>query len=114
VVCSADLVLVVAGVRPDSELAAAAGATLGARNAIAVDRQMNTGLPGVYAAGDCVVTWHRLLGETYLPLGATAHKQGRIAGGNALGGHREYGTLRAPGNRRGHLRRLVVGRVSQR
>ena len=46
VVCSADLVLVVAGVRPDSELAAAAGATLGARNAIAVDRQMNTGLPG--------------------------------------------------------------------
>ena len=90
VVCSADLVLVVAGVRPDSELAAAAGATLGARNAIAVDRQMNTGLPGVYAAGDCVVTWHRLLGETYLPLGTTAHKQGRVAGENALGGHREY------------------------
>ena len=87
---SADLVLVVAGVRPDSALAAAAGATLGARNAIAVDRQMNTGLPGVYAAGDCVVTWHRLLGETYLPLGTTAHKQGRVAGENALGGHREY------------------------
>jgi NADPH-dependent 2,4-dienoyl-CoA reductase/sulfur reductase-like enzyme len=87
---SADLVLIVVGVRPDSELAAAAGATLGIRNAIAVDRQMNTGLPDVYAAGDCVVTWHRLLGETYLPLGTTAHKQGRVAGENALGGHREY------------------------
>jgi NADPH-dependent 2,4-dienoyl-CoA reductase/sulfur reductase-like enzyme len=87
---SADLVLVVVGVRPDSALAAAAGAMLGARNAIAVDRQMNTGLPGVYAAGDCVVTWHRLLGETYLPLGTTAHKQGRVAGEKALGGHREY------------------------
>ena len=36
---------------------------------------MRTGLPGVLAAGDCVITHHRLLGETYLPLGTTAHKQ---------------------------------------
>jgi NADPH-dependent 2,4-dienoyl-CoA reductase/sulfur reductase-like enzyme len=40
----------------------------------------------VLAAGDCVVTHHRLLGESYLPLGTTAHKQGRVAGENALGG----------------------------
>jgi NADPH-dependent 2,4-dienoyl-CoA reductase/sulfur reductase-like enzyme len=33
---------------------------------------------------------HRLLGETYLPLGTTAHKQGRVAGQNALGGNREF------------------------
>jgi NADPH-dependent 2,4-dienoyl-CoA reductase/sulfur reductase-like enzyme len=87
---SADLVLVVAGVRPDTELAAGAGARPGARGAIAVDRQMRTGLPDIYAAGDCVVTHHRLLGETYLPLGTTAHKQGRVAGENALGGTREF------------------------
>jgi NADPH-dependent 2,4-dienoyl-CoA reductase/sulfur reductase-like enzyme len=68
----ADIVLVVVGVRPDADLAAGAGAILGARGAIAVDRQMRTSLPGVYAAGDCVVTYHRLLGETYLPLGTTA------------------------------------------
>ncbi len=86
----ADLVLVVVGVRPDTALAADAGATLGARGAIAVDTGMHTGLPDVYAAGDCVVTHHRLLGETYLPLGTTAHKQGRVAGENALGGHREF------------------------
>jgi NADPH-dependent 2,4-dienoyl-CoA reductase/sulfur reductase-like enzyme len=86
----ADLVLVVVGVRPDTELAAAAGAALGGRGAIAVDRQMRTSLPGVYAAGDCVITHHRLLGETYLPLGTTAHKQGRVAGENALGGSREF------------------------
>ena len=84
----ADLVLVVVGVRPDTALAADAGAALGARGAIAVDRGMRTGLPDVYAAGDCVVTHHRLLGETYLPLGTTAHKQGRVAGENALGGNR--------------------------
>jgi NADPH-dependent 2,4-dienoyl-CoA reductase/sulfur reductase-like enzyme len=50
----------------------------------------NTSVPGVFAAGDCVVTYHRLLGETYLSLGTTAQKQGRVAGEDALGGHREH------------------------
>ena len=86
----AGLVLVVTGVRPETELAVSAGASLGARGAIAVDKAMRTGLPDVYAAGDCVITHHRLLGETYLPLGTTAHKQGRVAGENATGGHREF------------------------
>ena len=86
----ADMVLIVVGVRPDTSLAADAGAELGIRGAIAVDRQMRTRLPDVLAAGDCVVTHHRLLGQTYLPLGTTAHKQGRVAGENALGGHREF------------------------
>src|SRR5215472_3562147 len=90
VVRAADMVLVVVGVRPETRLAASAGARLGVRGAIAVDRGMRTGLPGVFAAGDCVVTHHRLLGETYLPLGTTAHKQGRVAGENAVGGSREF------------------------
>ena len=87
---AADMVLVVVGVRPDTALAADAGAALGVRGAIVVDRGMRTSLPDVLAAGDCVVTHHRLLGETYLPLGTTAHKQGRAAGENALGGNREF------------------------
>ena len=85
-----DIVLVVVGVRPDSDLAVKSGATLGMKGAIAVDRQMRTNLPDVHAAGDCVVTHHQLIGESYLPLGTTAHKQGRIAGENALGGTREF------------------------
>jgi NADPH-dependent 2,4-dienoyl-CoA reductase/sulfur reductase-like enzyme len=85
-----DMVLVVVGVRPDTELAAAAGAKLGIAGAIEVDRHMRTNLPHVFAAGDCVVTHHRLLGSTYLPLGTTAHKQGRVAGENAIGGDREF------------------------
>jgi NADPH-dependent 2,4-dienoyl-CoA reductase/sulfur reductase-like enzyme len=85
-----DMVLVVVGVRPDTDLAASAGAALGHRCAIAVDRHMRTNLAHVYAAGDCVVTHHRLLGTTYLPLGTTAHKQGRVAGENAVGGDREF------------------------
>jgi len=87
----ADLVLVVTGVRPDSRLAAEAGLRLGVHGAIAVDRHMRTSASGVFAAGDCVVTYHRLLGaDTYLPLGTTAHKQGRVAGENAIGGRRVF------------------------
>jgi NADPH-dependent 2,4-dienoyl-CoA reductase/sulfur reductase-like enzyme len=87
---AADLVLVVVGVRPETALAAGAGAELGVKGAIAVDPGMRTSLPDVFAAGDCVVTHHRLLGVTYLPLGTTAHKQGRVAGENALGGNRQF------------------------
>jgi NADPH-dependent 2,4-dienoyl-CoA reductase/sulfur reductase-like enzyme len=86
----AGLVLVVAGVRPETGLAVSAGASLGARGAVQVDAGMRTGLPHVFAAGDCVVTRHRLLGDTWLPLGTTAHKQGRVAGENAAGGAREF------------------------
>ena len=88
---TAELVLVVVGVRPDTELAEAAGVQTGVRGAIRVDRRMRTNLPDVLAAGDCVETWHRLLeNPAYLPLGTTAHKQGRIAGETAVGGEREF------------------------
>jgi NADPH-dependent 2,4-dienoyl-CoA reductase/sulfur reductase-like enzyme len=88
---TADLVLVVVGVRPDTDLAVAAGVETGARGALRVDRRMGTNLPDVLAAGDCVETWHRLLqAPTYLPLGTTAHKQGRIAGESAVGGTAEF------------------------
>jgi len=86
----ADMVLGVTGVRPDTELAVSAGAALAFKGTIAVDRGMRSSLPDIFAAGDCVVTHHRLLGETYLPLGTTAHKQGRIGGENAVGGSREF------------------------
>jgi NADPH-dependent 2,4-dienoyl-CoA reductase/sulfur reductase-like enzyme len=87
----ADFVLVAVGVQPNSELGATAGVTLGARGTLRVTRRMETNLPNVYAAGDCVETWHRLLNRyAYLPLGTTAHKQGRIAGEHATGGNRQF------------------------
>ena len=87
---STDLVLAVVGVRPNTDLLERAGATLGAGGAVVVDEQMRTGLPNVWSAGDGVVTHHRLLGITYLPLGTTSHKQGRVAGENALGGSARF------------------------
>ncbi|MRR15294.1 MAG: CoA-disulfide reductase [Deltaproteobacteria bacterium] len=89
---TADLVLVAVGSQPESRLAQSAGIAAGVRGAIPVNRRMETGMPNIYAAGDCAETYHRLLDRnTYLPLGTTAHKQGRVAGENVAGGNREYG-----------------------
>jgi len=78
-------------VRPNSALAASAGLETGINGALCVDRHMRTNIPDIYAAGDCVETWHRVLGRyTYRPLGTTAHKQGRVAGENVVGGQRMF------------------------
>jgi len=85
------MVIVATGVRPSSELASAGGIETGARGAIRVNRKMETNVPGIYAAGDCAETWHRVLEDyTYLPLGTTSHKEGRVAGENAVGGVRVF------------------------
>jgi NADPH-dependent 2,4-dienoyl-CoA reductase/sulfur reductase-like enzyme len=87
----ADLVLVAVGVEPRTELAQSIGAELGAHDAIRVSRTMATSVPDVFAAGDCVETWHRIVQQlTYLPLGTTAHKQGRVAGENAVESERLF------------------------
>ncbi|MCB0093890.1 MAG: FAD-dependent oxidoreductase, partial [Caldilineaceae bacterium] len=77
----ADIVLVATGVRPNSELAQAAGLKLGATGAIWVDAQMRTSDPHIYAAGDCVEHFHRVLGENvWIPLAPVANRGGRVAG----------------------------------
>jgi NADPH-dependent 2,4-dienoyl-CoA reductase/sulfur reductase-like enzyme len=88
---SAELVLVGVGVESNAAIGKKAGLRTGVKGALSVSRRMQRDIAGVYAAGDCVETWHRLLGApTYLPLGTTSHKQGRVAGENAMGGSREF------------------------
>ena len=88
----ADLVVAAVGVKPTTTLAASGGIPVGKRGAIRVDRSMRTEVERILAAGDCVETWHRVLNRyTYLPLGTNLpHKQGRVAGENAVGGNREF------------------------
>jgi NADPH-dependent 2,4-dienoyl-CoA reductase/sulfur reductase-like enzyme len=89
------MVMVAAGVAPEAALARSVGIAIGANGAIRVDRKMQTSSVDTFAAGDCADTYHRLLNRNiYFPLGTTAHKQGRVAGENAVGGNREFmGTL---------------------
>jgi len=80
-----DLVLIAIGVRPRVELARGAGIEIGETGAIAVDGTMRTNIENIYAGGDCAEAHHLVSGaKTYIPLGTTANKQGRIAGRNVL------------------------------
>jgi NADPH-dependent 2,4-dienoyl-CoA reductase/sulfur reductase-like enzyme len=89
-----DVALLGVGAQPNTELAQAAGAILGATGAIATDNTMRTNLPDVYAAGDCAEALHLVTGKpAYIPLGSTANKQGRVAGTNAAGGHETFGGI---------------------
>jgi CoA-dependent NAD(P)H sulfur oxidoreductase len=82
----ADIVLLVIGARPNTQLAKDAGIELGVNGAIRVDEYMRTNIPDIYAAGDCAEAMHMVTGKkTYIPLGTTANKEGRIAGENAAG-----------------------------
>lgn len=87
----ADLVILAAGVEPNSELGAAAGVRTGTAGAIEVDRRQRTSAEGVWAAGDCCTAVHRVSGASvHQPLGPVAAKQGRVAGVNVGGGYAAF------------------------
>ena len=87
----ADLVVLGLGVRPNSELAAAAGLELGVRGAIRVNSRQQTGVAGIWAAGDCGETYHRVSRQPfYVALGTVANKQGAVAGINLAGGYATF------------------------
>jgi NADPH-dependent 2,4-dienoyl-CoA reductase/sulfur reductase-like enzyme len=87
----ADLVVLGLGVRPDVRLATESGIPLGPSGGIAVDRRMQTQVEGVWSAGDCVESVHRLSGQrVVVALGTHANKQGRVAGINLGGGYATF------------------------
>lgn len=87
----ADVVVMAAGFRPNVELAASAGVELGRTGAIRTDDRMETNVRGIYAAGDCAEVNHVVTGRpTWIPLGTTANKTGRIAGANAAGARERF------------------------
>lgn len=87
----ADMVLVSIGVRPNTELASAAGIELGVAGAIHVNTKMQTNLPDIYACGDCTEQYHVITKKPlYRPLGSTANKTGRITGDSITGGALEF------------------------
>ncbi len=82
----ADIVIMATGVRPNTKLAQDAGIDIGSTRAIAVNEQMQTSDPNVYAVGDCAEKKNLITGKAaYVPLGSTANKEGRVAA-NAICG----------------------------
>ena len=87
----ADLVVLALGAQPNVGLAGQAGIALGNTGAIAVDERMQTNVAGIYAAGDCAESKHRITGQAiWQPLGDIANLQGRVAGENAAGGDARF------------------------
>ncbi|MEZ4501079.1 MAG: FAD-dependent oxidoreductase [Dehalococcoidia bacterium] len=87
----ADIVVIAIGARPTVALAEAAGVPLGESGAIAIDDHQRTLIPGIWAAGDCAESHHRVGGHAVnIQLGTVANKQGRIAGVNLGGGDERF------------------------
>jgi NADPH-dependent 2,4-dienoyl-CoA reductase/sulfur reductase-like enzyme/rhodanese-related sulfurtransferase len=87
----ADLVILGIGVRPNVELARAAGLQIGPSGGIKVDDSLRTSDPEIYAAGDCVESTDLVTGKPcYTPMGSTANKQGRVAAINICGGQDRF------------------------
>jgi NADPH-dependent 2,4-dienoyl-CoA reductase/sulfur reductase-like enzyme/rhodanese-related sulfurtransferase len=87
----AGIVLLSIGVRPELALAKAAGLAIGPSGGLAVDEELKTSDPNIYAAGDMVEVLHKVSGrKVRMPLAGPANRQGRIAASNALGMHMKY------------------------
>lgn len=87
----ADLVIMAAGVRPNSQLAKDAGLSLSERGLILVDENMRTSDPDIFAGGDCVSITNLVTGKAgWFPLGSMANRQGRVIGSNLAGGNERF------------------------
>jgi peroxiredoxin family protein/TusA-related sulfurtransferase/rhodanese-related sulfurtransferase len=85
------MVILSAGVRPNSALAREAGLDIGATGGIVVDTHMRTSDPAIWAAGDVVETANTVLHTPWLaPLAGPANREARVAAENICGRDTEF------------------------
>jgi NADPH-dependent 2,4-dienoyl-CoA reductase/sulfur reductase-like enzyme/rhodanese-related sulfurtransferase len=90
-----DLVIMAAGVRPRTRLAAEAGLAIGERGGILVDEWMQTSDPHIWAVGDAVQVVDHVTGlPAMVPLAGPANRQGRIAANVICGKKEKYPSFR--------------------
>ena len=88
---AADIVILSIGVRPETNLARAAGLTIGPVGGIAVNDYLQTSDESIYAIGDAIEYRHPITGKPWLNyLAGPANRQGRIAADNILGAKIAY------------------------
>src|SRR6266496_1400007 len=85
----ADMIVCGTGVRPNIDFAQDSGIDIA--NGVVTNERQGTGVPDVYAAGDCAETHDFLSGERVVhAIWPTAIDQGRIAGANMAGDAETY------------------------
>lgn len=88
---TADLVILGVGVRPENQLAVAAGLEVGPRGGIRVNDRLQTSDPNIFAVGDAIEVRDFVTSEpTQVPLAGPANRQGRIAADNIFGRDSRY------------------------
>lgn len=92
---TADLVIMAAGVKPESQLAAGAGLEIGIGGGIRVDNRLRTSDPDIYAGGDAVEVIDHVTGApAQIPLAGPANRHGRIIADNLCGIDSVYTTTK--------------------
>jgi len=87
----ADMVIMAVGVRPNIDLAQAAGLEISSTGGVVVNKRLQTSDPDIYAGGDCVEIINVVTGKPgYYPLGSMANRQGRVIGSNMAGKDAEF------------------------
>lgn len=82
----ADIVVLAIGVRPETTLAAEAGLDIGETGAIKVNQNYQTNDPDIYAVGDAIEVYHRLMNkQTRLALAGPAQRQARAVADHMYG-----------------------------
>lgn len=94
-VIETDMTILAIGVRPENELAKAAGLQIGERGGILVNEYLQTSNKDIYAVGDAIEVVDYVSGtKAMIPLAGPANRQGRIAANNMIGKKEKYqGTL---------------------
>lgn len=88
----ADVVVLGLGVRPNTELARAAGLPLGEYGGLLTDLSMRVrGHSDIWAGGDCVEVRDLVSGrDRHIPLGTHANKHGQVIGACLAGGYASF------------------------
>lgn len=85
-VIDADIVVLAIGVRPETSLAVDANLEIGETGAIAVNQNYQTSDNNIYAVGDAIEVYHRLMNKkTRLALAGPAQKQARAIADHIYG-----------------------------
>ncbi|MBD3233733.1 MAG: pyridine nucleotide-disulfide oxidoreductase [candidate division Zixibacteria bacterium] len=83
---SVDQVVMAVGFTPNSVLAKDCGLIIGETGGISVNDHLQTSEPSIYAGGDCVESYHRILNRgVFIPLGSIANRHGRLIANNIAG-----------------------------
>lgn len=99
----ADLVVLSAGIRPNTEFLQGTGLEM-VKGTIVTDKKLRTNLPDVYAVGDCAMVYNRITGKPqWSPMGSSANLEGRTLAQIIAGKDKTYpgvlgtGVVKLPG-----------------